>query len=145
MGVVLKQDRAYLLEKGSVEALIPFTMELCKLAGLDYDTEGSFQSLPALECTLKLNIHVLEARQGNKVVRVGTGYDKDLYIYAITEMIDGLKQHIFMVSRTFRLCIMMLNFVHYVCHLSKHPWIKWLIHYVKNPGLTNEYNKKYKV
>ena len=91
-GVILKRHKYDLLQKGSVKKLKPFTLELCELAGLNYDTEGSFHSLPPLEVILGANINVLEATQGNKITRSGTGYDKSLYIYAISELIDDVKQ-----------------------------------------------------
>ena len=86
MGVILKCDRAYLLHKGTLPNLKELTAELCKLAGLNFDTEGTFESLPALECLLGVNIHVLEAGRSSRMIRTGSSYDRFIYIYSVTEM-----------------------------------------------------------
>ena len=89
---ILKQQKYNLLQKGSVEKLKPLTIELCELAGLDYETEGSFHSLPQMEVILGSDILVLEASLGNKVVRAGNGYEKSLFIYSVSQMINDQKQ-----------------------------------------------------
>ena len=92
MGVILKCDRAYLLHKGSLPHLKELTAELCKLAGINFDTEGTFESHPALECLLGINIHVLEAGRSSRLIRTGTIYDRFIYIYSVTEMKNDVKQ-----------------------------------------------------
>ena len=92
MGVILKCHRAYLVHKGSLPNLKVLTAELCKLAGLDFETEGTFESLPALECLLGVNIQVLEAGRSSRMIRTGTNYDRFIYIYSVTEMINDVEQ-----------------------------------------------------
>ena len=89
---IFKQLKLDLLQKGSVKNLKPVAVELCEQAGQDYYTQGSYHSLPPMEVILGADISVLEACQGNKVVRVGTGYTKSLYLYSITQMVDQQKQ-----------------------------------------------------
>ena len=81
----------HLLQKMSVKALKPLAMDLCELSGLDYNSEGTFRSIAPMEVVLDVNIHVMDANLGNKVSRVGHGYDRSLYIYSVTTHTDGAK------------------------------------------------------
>ena len=80
-----------LLLKRSVKHLMPLAKELCELAGIDYNVEGTYHSIVPMEVVLGANIHVLDASDGNKVSRIGVGYDRSLYIYAVITLTGGVK------------------------------------------------------